>query len=190
VGTLLDQLQQIRWRTEQLVDGLSPEQLTRRPDPARWSIADCLAHLNTIAAIYQPCVDAAIRQGREGKVFGRGPFNPGWLGGLLKWLAEPPPKIRFRAPRNILPPSTIADPGQVIAEFTRAQDEWERQIRECDGLDLEKVKCETPFPPMPCLRLAAPIPWMLAHERRHLMQAEKVKAEIQAKAAPATGNLS
>ena len=184
--TLLDQLQDIRRRAGELVDGLSPEQLTRRPDPARWSIAECLAHLNAIGAIYQPSIDAAIRKGREDKVFGKGPFKPGPLGGLLKWLAEPPPKIRFRAPKNILPPSTITDPEKVMAEFTRVQDGWERQIRDCNGLDLEKVKCETPFPRAPRLRLAAPIPWMLAHERRHLMQAEKVKSEIQTKTAAAT----
>jgi hypothetical protein len=183
---LLDQLRDIRRRAHELVDGLSAEQLTRRPDPARWSIAECLAHLNAIAALYQPPIDAAIRQGREGKVFGAGPFKPGWLGGLLRWLAEPPPKIRFRAPKNVLPPSTITDPGKVVAEFTRVQDEWERQIKACDGLDLEKLKCETPFPRAPRLRLAAPVPWMLAHERRHLLQAEKVKAEIQPRVAKAT----
>jgi hypothetical protein len=176
--TLLDQLQEIRRRGRELADGLSPEQLTRRPDPARWSIAECLAHLNAIAAVYQPCIDAAIRRGKEDKVLGKGPFKPGWLGGFLRWLAEPPVKIRFRAPRNILPPSRVTDPAQVVDEFKRVQNEWERQIQECDGLDLAKVKCDTPFLRLPRLRLAAPIPWMLAHERRHLMQAEKAKSEI------------
>jgi hypothetical protein len=180
---LLNELQEIRRRSRELVSGLSAEQLTRKPDPARWSIAECLAHLNAAAAVYQPSIDIAIRRGREGKVFGTGPFKPGLLGGLLRWMAEPPPKFRIRAPRKILPPPSIADPAQVIGEFMRLQDEWERQIRECEGLDLEKLKCDTPFPRMPKLRLAAPISWMLAHERRHLLQAEKVKTKILAKAA-------
>lgn len=182
---LLTQLQQIRQRADDLVAGLTPEQLTRRPDPAQWSIAECLAHLNVTGAGFLPLLESAIRQGRENKIVGKGPFKPGALGRLLKWIAEPPPKFRMRAPKTILPPSTITDPAKVIADFMRLQDEWERLVKECDGLDQEKVKCKTPFPPLPPLRLCAPIPWMLAHERRHLLQAEKVKAEISSKAAGA-----
>jgi hypothetical protein len=185
MDTLFDQLQDIRRRAQELAAGLSPEQLARRPDPTRWSIAECLAHLNTTGAMFHPLIDAAIRQGREGKVLGKGPFYPGPIGKLLMWVAEPPPKFKMRAPKKILPPSSIADPQKVVAEFMQVQDEWERQVRESDGLNLEKIKCRTPFGPLR-LRLSAPIPWMLAHERRHLLQAEKVKAEIQAKAATVT----
>jgi len=184
MDTLQSELQDIRRRAKELVAGLTAEQLTRRPDPAKWSIAECLAHLNTTAAIYQPFIDAAIRKGREAKIFGTGPFNRGGLGRLLIWNAEPPPKFRMRAPKKILPPSSITDPAKVVAEFMHIQDEWERQVRESEGLNLEKIKCGSPFP-LPRLRLAVPVPWMLAHERRHLVQAEKVKEQLQGNAASA-----
>src|SRR5215470_10159352 len=103
-ATLIDQLTDIRRRTRDLVEGLSPEQLTRRPDPTKWSIAECLAHLNVTAAGYLKPMDAAIQQGRESKMFGKGPFKAGFLGSVLKWFAEPPPKIRMRTPKAILPP--------------------------------------------------------------------------------------
>ncbi len=176
---LISQLQDARRRAQEIVSGLSPEQLVRRPDPARWSIAECLAHLNVSAESIQPYIDAAIRQGKEGKIQGRGPFDPGPLGRLLVWIAEPPPKFRIKAPKGILPPQSIPDPDKVVADFMRLQDEWERELRESEGLDLEKIKCRTPFGRLR-LRLSAPIPWMLAHQRRHLLQAEKVKAEIKA----------
>lgn len=179
MDSLLDQLQDIRCRTKDLVGGLTPEQLLQRPDPAKWSIAECLSHLNMMAATYQPFIDDAIRKGRDRKMVGEGPFSPGPMGRLLTWIAEPPPKFRLRAPKKILPQSSITDPAQVVAEFMRLQDEWQRQIQESEGLDLKRIKCGSPFPPLR-LRLAAPVPWMLAHERRHLLQAEKVKAELQA----------
>ena len=184
MNDLLNQLQEIRRRAKELVAGLTLEQLTRRPDPAKWSIAECLSHLNTTAAIYQPFIDAAIRNGREAKIFGTGPFNRGGLGRLLIWNAEPPPKFRMRAPKKILPPSSITNPAKVVVEFMHIQDEWERQVRESEGLNLQKIKCGSPFP-LPRLRLAVPVPWMLTHERRHLLQAEKVKEQIQANAASA-----
>ena len=182
--TLIEQLEDIRRRTRELVAGLSPEQLTRRPDPTKWSIAECLAHLNVTAAGYLKPMDAAIQQGRENKMFGKGPYKPGFLGSVLRWFAEPPPKIRLRAPKAILPPTSISDGTQVVAEFMRVQDEWERLAKAMDGLDLKKVKCNG-IRPMPRLRLAAPIPWMLAHERRHLLQAENVKKQLQAQSANA-----
>jgi hypothetical protein len=186
---LLNQLQQIRQRTNELVAGLTSEQLTRRPEPARWSIAECLAHLNITGRGYLPLIEDAIKQGREQKILGSGPFSPGALGRLLKWIAEPPPKFRMRAPKAILPPTTITDPAQVVNDFMRLQDDWERLVRACDGLDLKKIKCKSPFAGLPALRLSAPIPWMLAHERRHLLQAEGVKQQLgTAKAIHQTGS--
>jgi hypothetical protein len=58
MNDLLNQLQQIRQRTNELVTGLTPEQLTRRPDPAQWSIAECLAHLNVTGASYVPLLES------------------------------------------------------------------------------------------------------------------------------------
>jgi DinB superfamily len=179
---LIDQLQVTRRRAKDLVEGLTAEELNRRPAPDKWSIAECFAHLNKTAAAYQPLIDAAIRKGREDKILGKGPFNPGPLGRLMKWIAEPPPKFKIPAPRKILPPSSIADPLQVIVEFMRVQDEWERLAKHCEGLHQEKVRVKSPFTGLPPLRLCAPIPWMLAHQRRHLMQAEKTREELSNRA--------
>jgi hypothetical protein len=178
-------LNDVRTRAGTLVRDVSPEQLLRRPDPAKWSIAECLAHLNKTAAIVQPKIAAAIEQGTRDKVFGKGPFSPGALGRLLIWIAEPPPKFRFPAPKEIVPQVDGGDPAAIIAEFMRVQDEWERLIRACDGLDQKKVKVASPFLRIPPVRLAGFIPWMIAHQRRHLVQAEGVKSQLQAKAAGA-----
>jgi hypothetical protein len=64
---------------------------------------------------------------------------------------------------------------QVLPDFMRAQDEWERLMREQEGLDLAKIKVgQGTFR----IRLAAALPWMMAHQRRHLLQAENVKRQI------------
>src|SRR5205085_9503478 len=175
---LEQELQEIRHRAEQLVAGLTPEQLTRRPDPAKWSIAECLAHLNLTAEFVQPKIAAAIEQGKSKKLFAQGPCNAGFLGRTLVWWAEPPPKIRFNAPKNIAPKVVINDPSQVISDFMRFQDEWARLLRDAEGLNQKKIKVPALFPRLLPLPLSASIPWMLAHERRHLWQAENVKRAI------------
>ena len=178
MSQLREELNETRRRAEQLVSGLSPEQLGLRLNPARWSIIECLAHLNMTAAIVQPKIAAAIEQGKQEKTSGNGPFSPGPLGRLLIWIAEPPPKFRMRAPKNIAPAVNHGDASQVLSDFMKFQDGWETLDRNAQGLDQRKLKIASPFRGLPRLRLAVPIPWMMAHQRRHLLQAEEVKRQI------------
>jgi DinB superfamily len=181
---LEEELADMRRRARELTVGLTAEQLARRPDPTAWSIAECLAHLNITASVIQPKIAAAIERGTRNKITAPGPFLPGPLGRLLIWIAEPPPKFRIRAPKSIAPQVDHDDPAQVVGEFMKVQDEWERLMRECEGLDQRKLKIASPFRGVPRLRLAAPIPWMMAHQRRHLLQAEKVKQQIVSATSP------
>lgn len=180
---LTGQLNSIRARAQQLVSSLTSDQLTRRPDPAKWSIAECLAHLNLTAAVVQPKIAAAIELGRKAQMTSAGPFSPGPLGRLLIWIAEPPPKFRMRAPKKIAPAIAHGDPAQIMADFMNVQDRWEKLVRDCDGLDQNRIKVASLFAGMPQLRLAAPIPWMMAHQRRHLWQGEDVKRQIASQSA-------
>jgi hypothetical protein len=103
----------------------------------------------------------------------------------MVWIAEPPPKFRIRAPKNVRPPATIDDPLQALPQFLHAQDEWERLMREQEGLDLAKIKVgQGAFR----MRLAAALPWMMAHQRRHLLQAENVKRQIRSAASTAASS--
>jgi len=178
VDELTGQLNAIRARAQQLVSDLTPDQFALRPDHTKWSIAECLQHLNLTAAAVQPKIAAAIEKGKRENVTSTGPFSPGPLGRLLMWIAEPPPKFRLRAPRNIAPHAEQTASAELMAEFMRFQDGWQKLIQDSEGLDQNKIKVESLFPDLPRLRLAAPIPWMLAHQRRHLLQAENVKRSI------------
>jgi len=164
-----------RRRAQALIDSVSADQLMRRPDPAKWSIAECLVHLNITAETVQKFMARGIEQAKQEKRVGEGPFSIGPKGRLLVWIAEPPPKFRIRAPKKVRPPAAIDDPLLLLPAFLKAQDEWERLMREQDGLDLAKIKVgQGAFR----VRLAAALPWMMAHQRRHLLQAENVKRKI------------
>jgi uncharacterized damage-inducible protein DinB len=164
-----------RRRAHALIDAVSADQLMRRPDPGKWSIAECLAHLNITAETVQKFMTREIEQAKQEKRVGEGPFSIGPKGRLMVWIAEPPPKFRIRAPKNVRPPAAIDDPLQLLPAFLKAQDEWERLMREQQGLDLAKIKVgQGAFR----VRLAAALPWMMAHQRRHLLQAENVKRQI------------
>lgn len=175
-------IKESRVRAQSLVSGLPPDQLTKQPETGKWSIAECILHLSATAAVVQPLMEKVIAQGKRNNAIGNGPFSIGTKGRLLVWIAEPPPKFRIRAPKNVRPPAVIADPGKLLPDFMKAQDEWERLMREQEGLDLAKIKVGHGAFRM---RLAAALPWMMAHQRRHLLQAENVKRQILSAAAMA-----
>src|SRR5258708_24357157 len=176
-GEMEREIQDIRHRAEVLVRGRTPEHLTQRPEPGKWSIAECLAHLNRTAAAVQPFIVKGIERGKKEKLFSKGPFKLGPRGRFLVWLAEPPPKVRMPAPKSVAPPVAIADPAKLLPDFMRVQDEWVRLMKEAEGLNQARIKMGPLLSPFRC-RLCASFPWMMAHQRRHLLQAENVKKKI------------
>jgi hypothetical protein len=57
---LPEDLTESRQRAEAVVSTLTSEQLTQRPDPAKWSIAECLVHLNLTGTVVQRLIARAI----------------------------------------------------------------------------------------------------------------------------------
>jgi hypothetical protein len=178
------EINEARRRAEAVVLGLRPEQFTTQPEAGQWSVAECILHLNVTARVMQSLMEDAIAQAKRDNQVGRGPFKVGAKGRLLIWIAEPPPKFRIPAPPHLRPPARIDNPLELLPDFLKAQDEWERLIQESAGLDLSKIKVGKLFSPFRA-RFAAALPWMLAHQRRHLLQAENVKRQIFS-AAPKT----
>jgi hypothetical protein len=171
------EIQEARQRAEALLVGLTPEQFTTQPEAGKWSVAECILHLNVTASVIQRLMESAMAQGRQDKKLGPGPFHIGLKGRLLIWIAEPPPKFRIPAPPHLRPPARIDDPERLLPDFLKAQDEWERLMRESAGLSLSKINVGKRFSPFRA-KLAAGFPWMMAHQRRHLLQAENVKRQI------------
>jgi len=171
------EINEARRRVEAVVLGLTPEQFTTQPEAGKWSVAECILHLNVTASVMQSLMQDAIAQAKRDNQLGNGPFSVGAKGRLLIWIAEPPPKFRIPAPPHLRPPARIDDPLKLLPDFLKAQDEWERLIRESAGLDLSTIKVGKLFSPFRA-RFAAALPWMMAHQRRHLSQAENVKRQI------------
>lgn len=175
-------IEESRSRAAELAGGLTAEQLIQRPEPSQWSIAECIAHLNATANTVQGLVAEGVERGKREKILGTGPFDIGTKGRFLVWFAEPPPKVKITAPRRVQPPAKIDQPLQVFEGFMAVQDGWERLLRESAGLDLARIKVGPRLSAFR-VRLAAVWPWMMAHQRRHLLQAEKVREAVLSQSA-------
>jgi hypothetical protein len=173
-----DQLLSIRQDAEGLISGLTESQFNWRPAPDRWSMAQCFDHLNVTARLFIPEVDRAMAAARSKGLRSNGPFVYSLFERLFLMFSEPPPKVRFRAPRSFRPSGDkrLADVRQ---SFLECQDRLGDQLREADGLDLRRVRLRSPgFPPLRW-SLGMTFAITLAHERRHIWQARQVRNDRQ-----------
>lgn len=143
----------------------------RRVDPARWSPAECVAHLNLTNSAFLPSLRAKVDEGRArgGSAPARYRRDPmGWL----LWRMMPPP-VRLRVPSSagFIPESSLPR-DEVLATFSRLQDELIAVISDADGLPLQKLRIRSPFDNRASYNLFSAFGILARHEHRHLWQAE------------------
>lgn len=157
-----------------LTAGLSASQFNWKPAPNRWSVAECLDHLNSVGFLLLPSMDEAIRTGRARGITGNPPFRFGLIGRLFIYGNQPRTRLKVRTVKAYLPSSGTLDMEQTLNRFRTLQHELNARVEAADGLDLGKIKMTSPASDMLRMSLAAWFEGTLAHERRHLLQARRV----------------
>jgi DinB superfamily len=171
----LAQVEGIKADARSLVTGLSPAQFNWRPGPKRWSVAECLDHLNSIAKVF-PAIDRAIEHAERRGLRNPGPFRYGWWARAnVRWMM-PPPKFRMKTWKMLLPRDGPLAVDDVLREFLELHDQFAQRIRQADGLDLQRAIVQSPVMRWFRLPLGAYLAFLLAHDRRHLWQARQVLA--------------
>jgi len=163
-------------RLDKLADEIPEDRWATRRDPARWSVGECVAHLNLTSAAYEPRIRKAIEEARKlRRVDGRS-YKRDMLGWLFGTLTGPIPRIgRFRIGRVKTMPDFIPTGSQpkqeLVAGFKRHQLELTRMARECDGLAIDEVKITSPFGEKIQYNLFSTFRILPRHEERHIDQA-------------------
>jgi len=167
-------------RVRKVASGLSRAQFNWRSEPGRWSIGQCLAHLNTVNGEDLAPIGEGIRAGRSKVITGTPPFHYGPISRRFIASMEPPVRTRFKVPKQYEPPPE-SEPGGTLAEYVRIVMELSRLADSAEGLDLRRIKTTLHVLP-PWMRawirmpLGARFTLIAAHDRRHLLQAEQVRS--------------
>jgi hypothetical protein len=173
---MLDQLDAIKRDGEAIASGLSDAQFNWHPGQDRWSIAECLQHLNVGVSKTLPAFDRAIAEGRSKGQTASGPFTYGWFTRWMVASMEPPPKWRMTTPSILrVPAGGSYRAADVLPEFGRVRDQLAERMRHADGLDLARVRTISPVNRLLRLPLGGYFQFIIAHDRRHLWQARQVR---------------
>ena len=181
LASLIAQLEHAQARLDRLGDLVPDDRWSKRRDSSSWSVGECVAHLNLTSEAYIPRIRKAIEQARalphKENSYGRDVL--GWLFGKMVGPLPTIGKARIGKVKTTpaFVPSGNFPKQQLLAEFKRLQLELMRLVRECDGLQIDKVKITSPFGEKIQYNCYSALVLLPRHEERHLQQAELVWSE-------------
>src|SRR3954447_18595573 len=91
---LLDEFDAIERDAEAIVDPLDDDQFNWSPRRGAWSVAQCVAHLNAMNAIYFDAVARAVEEAGRAERAGRDVTKAPWAGPRFIPTLEPPPRLK------------------------------------------------------------------------------------------------
>lgn len=179
--SLADDYQRATERLHRLREAVPANRWAERPASGGWSVAECIAHLNLTAEAYVPMLRDALNRARKAGGGAPATFRLGLIGWLIHRMAGPGSRTRIRTSAAFVPTGN-ASAEQIVARFDQLQAELVKLLHSADGLPLHRVKLGSPFNARVRYNTYAAFAIQPAHQHRHLDQAERVWAEIRARA--------
>lgn len=165
-------------RAWELVKSTDPRFFTVRPHPGSWSAAECLAHLSISTEMFLPVLRKSIDEGMAKALKSKRKPAMDVVGRVMRWFLEPPIRSRVQTTAPLVPKSIRAK-AEAFGEFSSLQSKLIDLLHEADGLDLRKIRLVSPFDRRVKYNLYSAFRIIVAHQRRHLWQAEKAVADVK-----------
>lgn len=161
---------------KQLLDGLTEQQLNWQPSPTSWSIGQCFDHLCATTDLYLPPILAALKDKPDS------PVNEIALGSVSSWFIrsfiEPSPNTkRAKAPSKIKPASSTS--LSVLDRFLSGNQSCRDLLLTARCKNVNRIRFWNPFIPGLRFTVAAGLEIIPAHQRRHLLQAQRARDSAQ-----------
>jgi hypothetical protein len=158
-----------------LLAGLTDEQLYWQPMRGAWSVGQCIDHLRITNEVYLPPISAALKDKPYSPV---DEITPGWFARwFIRSFAEPSPNSkRARAPGKIRPAARIDH--SVLDRFLLSNQSCGDLILRSRDHDVNRIRFWNPFLPGLRFTVGTGLEIIVSHERRHLLQAQRVKDSV------------
>jgi DinB family protein len=173
---LISELHAADQRANALAKTLTPQQLNWKPGPGEWSVGQCLEHLCVTNDVYLPPMSSSLA-GRRLAVVSE--ITPGWFGRwFIRNYIEPSSDTRrARAPKKIAPGSEV-EPS-VLERFLSGNQSVRELVLRAGKHDVNRVRFKNPFIPVLRFTVGTGLEIVVRHQRRHLLQAERVRQRVE-----------
>lgn len=158
---------------QKLFGHLNGEQINWKPSADQWSVGQCLEHL--IAANHEMfrVLDTILRGEKITRLWERVPAVPKLFGKLMVKLVSPGSNQKLKAPGAARPSTSSIDPG-IVKVFLDHQREVIRKIKVLEDFNPAETIMTSPFAKVVIYSVLDACRLIVAHERRHFVQAQMV----------------
>ena len=169
---LISELNAADERATALAKALTPQQLIWKPRPGEWSVGQCLEHLSIANEVYLRAISNSLVGHPLTMVQD---ITPGWFGQwFIRNYIEPSPETRrARAPKMIAPGAHV-DPS-ILDRFLRSNDKVRELVQRAGHHDVNRIRFKNPFMPVLRFTVGTGLEILSKHQRRHLLQAERIR---------------
>jgi len=148
---------------------LSPAIVNYKPSPSSWSILECLEHLNRYSDFYLPEIEQHLQRHEPAA---KDAFKPGFLGNYLVKMVIPGNSKKMKTFNEMDPTGSELSP-EVLTLFIKNQHTLLEQLKKAEHYDLSRGAIPVTFTKMVQLKLGDTLRFMVYHNQRHIMQAQR-----------------
>ena len=176
LASIRNELEATTARLHALVGTMDDRAWRARPGTDRWSVAECVEHLNMTSRAYVASIPDALRAGRERGLTNSGGSNRlDFMGWMMVKLLEPPIKHPKVTTTDAFVPKSIEPISRTVSEYEELQRKLIALLADANELPLSKIKLASPFNARLRYNVYSAYRMIAAHQRRHLWQAEQAR---------------
>lgn len=159
-------------------ESMSEAQLNWKASPDRWSILECMEHINRYGRFYLPEMEQRMKAGE--KIAPSTEFKSGWLGNYFALSMLPKEKLNTMKTFKSMNPAGSALGRDALTELLAQLKQLIELLNTARSVNLSKIKTGVTISSWIKLRLGDTFRVVIYHIQRHVVQMEKVKQGIEA----------
>lgn len=177
----INRYREAKIEAEDFLIPLDERTFRRKPSGKSWCIGECYSHLVEAGNQYYEKAAKGIEDAEKPDT---GSEDPMHLRFHLQWFVnylKPPVTIKSISPGSFNPVEYAKiDKDEILNEFLNLQDKYITQLElaQTNNLDLSSIKVPNPLISFIKMTAAECIAVTEAHQRRHLVQARKIKQQL------------
>lgn len=152
---------------------LPGDELNWKPNAATWSIAQIIQHLIVVNETYYPILDQIRNHTYYTPRFGQIGFVNRFFGKMILNSVQPEQKRKIKT-FSIWEPELSTVQRDIVSQFEKHQNELKEKIRSSEDLISRHTVISSPVNRMIVYKLETAFDIMVAHEKRHLKQAQEI----------------
>jgi hypothetical protein len=152
--------------------GLNEEQINWQPAPGKWSVGQCLEHLCLTNDAYMKAIAEVIKGKPDSPVE---QITPGWFARwFIRNFIEPSPQSKKAKTWSKISPGARVDAG-VLDRFLAGNRACRELVLRAREKNVNQIRFRNPWVPVIWFTVGTALEIIAGHERRHLLQAERVR---------------